>query len=563
MATVAKLDVQIGAKTDGLNRGLKGTQRNLNNFGKSVNKLGVRMLAAFSVVQIGKFLNEATKLEGQIQSVERAFARLGDKNLLEDLQRATGNTVNQLELMQQAVMASNFRIPMKTLTAGLEFATLRAKETGQEIDFLVNSFTVGLGRRSIMILDNLGLSMIEIQKEVKKVGDFSVAVGNIIEREMAKAGKSIRSSADRTAELGAEFTNLKIEIGEKLNPAFDTLKERMTEGLKSLTKILNEETIPAWQKWVGLVTPSVKRKAFDSASALAAAREELEFLKDIDKLNLENVAETVSRLYGDDKRLRKFTGDLVEYGKALFNIADAGGGDAGDKITKIVTSLSTLREELKGINALMEGTDISDTGKLIALQDMRAEIETQIAGLEGLSLAQKKALNPPLDGLQGLKAELLDVTDAVAGVSTAIEETGNTWESTGALTWRDMIEVTDSLRMAMEGMFIGIGEAIGDLISSSSGIEGFFLNLLDIIAQFAALLGKVLIAAGIAFVGSGFFAGAGAALIAAGTGLTILGQVGSNLIQKQNVNVSGQLRVSGNDLVTVVGRGGEFRSGVT
>lgn len=98
----------------------------------------------------------------------RAFEALDRPDLLDNLRKATKGTVNDLELMKAANMAKDFRIPLEDLGKYLEFAQLKAQQTGQSVEYMTNSIVTGLGRKSVLILDNLGLSAAEINEQMAK-----------------------------------------------------------------------------------------------------------------------------------------------------------------------------------------------------------------------------------------------------------------------------------------------------------------------------------------------------------------------------------------------------------
>lgn len=82
---------------------------------------------------------------------------------------------------------------------------------------------MGISRKSIPILDNLGISAQQVQDEFKKTGDFAEAVGNIINESMGEAGETILTTAERQAQLRTEIENTKVEIGERLLPVINSL----------------------------------------------------------------------------------------------------------------------------------------------------------------------------------------------------------------------------------------------------------------------------------------------------------------------------------------------------
>ena len=99
--------------------------------------------------------------------------------------------------------ANMFKISLNTLPSPLKFATIRAAETGQEVDYLVNSIIDGIGRQSPLILDNLGLSAIDVRTEFKKTGDMATAVANIIDRDLGNSVTSIDEATSAVQRLQA------------------------------------------------------------------------------------------------------------------------------------------------------------------------------------------------------------------------------------------------------------------------------------------------------------------------------------------------------------------------
>lgn len=165
-----------------------------------------------------EWVKEGTKLAANADGVRHAFEKLNRPGLLDDLREATKNTVNDLELMKAAVQAKDFRIPLEDLGKYLQFAQMKAQQTGQSVEYMTNSIVTGLGRKSLLILDNLGLSAAEINEEIAITGDLMKAVANIVDRQLSKAGENYVSAADKAAQKTAELQNRQMEIGRLLLP---------------------------------------------------------------------------------------------------------------------------------------------------------------------------------------------------------------------------------------------------------------------------------------------------------------------------------------------------------
>ena len=153
----------------------------------------------------------------EAEGVKMAFDRLNKPGLLENLREATHNTVNDLELMKQAVKFDNFNLSLEQMGTFLAFAQQQAKDTGQDVNYLVDSIVTGLGRKSLPILDNLGLSAQDIKERMKETGDMTQAVAQIIEERMKDAGDYVETAADRAAQAQARLDNAMKDLGETFN----------------------------------------------------------------------------------------------------------------------------------------------------------------------------------------------------------------------------------------------------------------------------------------------------------------------------------------------------------
>ena len=178
--------------------------------------------AAGAVANLGSemydMVQKGVELAKQGEGIRIAFERLGRGDILDGLREATHGTVTDLELMKAAVKFNDFKLPLDELGTMLAFAQQKAKDTGQSVDFLVESIVNGLGRKSLMILDNLGLSATEVKERMAETGDMTKAVGDIIREQMAKAGDYVETAAERAAQANVSLQNKMEELGRKFAP---------------------------------------------------------------------------------------------------------------------------------------------------------------------------------------------------------------------------------------------------------------------------------------------------------------------------------------------------------
>ena len=168
--------------------------------------------------EMGDMVVQGIELAKQGEGIRIAFERLGRGDIMDGLREATHGTVTDVELMKAAVKFNDFKLPIEELGTMLAFAQQKAKDTGQSVDYMVDSIVTGLGRKSLMILDNLGLSAAEIKDKMAQTGDMTKAVGAIIREQMAKAGDYIETAADKATEANVRLKNAMTELGDALTP---------------------------------------------------------------------------------------------------------------------------------------------------------------------------------------------------------------------------------------------------------------------------------------------------------------------------------------------------------
>lgn len=227
------IDFKIGADLKQFRSGMQNIDHSLKRLSGGFSALGASIGAAFVVDAIRDFAMESINLASQAEGVKAAFDRLNDPMLLNKLQEATAGTVSDLKLMQTAVKAQNFRIPMDTLAKGLEFAQRRAQATGESVDYMVDSFVTGLGRKSVMILDNLGISASELKEKMEGGATMAEAVGKIMDEEFARAGDRVVTTSMKIDQQKASIENLKTEIGQGLMPVYEGFLDLTNKFLKA------------------------------------------------------------------------------------------------------------------------------------------------------------------------------------------------------------------------------------------------------------------------------------------------------------------------------------------
>lgn len=181
------------------------------------------------VGNIKDFVREGIRIAGVAQGIDEAFSRIANKDYLSSLREQTKGLLNDNFLKKFTVQANNLGIPIEHMGKLLAFAQQRAKDTGESVEYLSESIVKGLGRKSVLILDNLGLSSVRINEEFKRTGDFVAAVTKIVDEEMSKVGKSLDTAAEADVRRAVRWQNLQERIGGYL-VKFSDMRNKIESG---------------------------------------------------------------------------------------------------------------------------------------------------------------------------------------------------------------------------------------------------------------------------------------------------------------------------------------------
>lgn len=475
------LFIKLGLQKGEFDKGIDDAKKKTSAFGDSMKKLGgmiAGVFAADKIIQFGKqVFNVATQAEGVIT----AFNKIGTAQDLNILRESVKGTVSDLELMKRAVMASNFGIPVKELGRLFEFAAKRAQDTGQSIDYLVDSIVIGIGRKSPLILDNLGISAVQLKEKLKGVGietasvaDITRAVGDIAEESFTKTGKLADTLGAKVQTLSASWENLKLTLSGLFSNS-KMIKDDLDDWSK-LIRIWQSKEVSAWEKFLASFSGVQASKIFEKM-----------------KLN-ESVAGWLNQ------KDEESTGAPWEKPKE-------------DPIVK------TAKEQLDAIRKVNE--------ELEAQRILRQEFK-------GEKMTELTPIGTP-DRLTGATPTAATFLGNMDSMLNDVAEKRKKWTEEELQSWTDF---TNDLNNVIAS---GMGDAIGSLAEGFGAMIGsgqwdwknFGANILKTVGQFMQTLGGLFVAYGIANLkfmkallagptplGAGLAIAAGIGLIAAGAAIS-------------------------------------------
>lgn len=353
---------------------------------QAINKVKELISAGIEWVKTG--IDMASMAEG----VRRAFKQLGQAGLLDNLREQTKGLTSDFKLMESAVKADKYKIPIEQVGNLLEFARRRAVDMGKDIDDFQKRIIEGIGKQSKVILDDLGLSSVEISNIVAKEGSFAKGVIALVNEELEKQGDLPLTAADKAQRASVKWENAQQKVGEsflwiqdlwselsgsiadRVNEFASTYLPRLMQKLVNLynwfVDFYNESVafrfiLESSVLTVGLLYDALKgmfKMGINSAASLGKALKaaftlNLSDLEKITQNYFDNNRKTFSTFIADAKKEWQSFDESVKRGKleymvmpeetpvALRTGSGGTGGDSGNKNTKKLKEAQNLALE--------------------------------------------------------------------------------------------------------------------------------------------------------------------------------------------------------------------------
>lgn len=514
MGILGELWVKLGLRNEDFRRSVQDSKKEVNGFASYIKKLSGAIGAAFSVKKIIDFTHQTAELANKASGVKKAFDKLNSPGLLSDLRKATMGTVDDLQLMQRAVQANNFKIPLDQLATYLEFATKRANETGESVDYLVNSIIMGLGRQSLLILDNLGFSATEIRNKMKEGGSMADAVGAIIKEQMGEGAAEINKATLATEQLKAAWTNFMLAIGEGTAPVWNAIKSDLATVISMATTFLNSdfsflETLYAIvNPTQGLRKLARQGEEFDGPAVdpanLEAARKEREEAEKKAKLQ----AEAAAKAAEEAQRRSQIITNLKDEIAAKEQLRDLSANE--DEIRQLNDEIAAMKERLKILQMSTEEYKKYRNEQMKPIPEMQSGLsgifdtkyleQNANKGAKILDEASKQwkektiQLNGEAIAQQQVTLEAINALNSAitSGVTASLSELANV---IGGVENADVGSVVSALLSPLADACISAGMLI---MTTGKGIEAMRDGLISFFGGNAIAAGAAMMAIGVA-----------------------------------------------------------------
>jgi len=453
----------------------KGATSAINSIQLKLKDVAAAAGLAFGLKEVFEFGKELVNLSGEAAGVERAFYRLSDAMTLQKLRESTHNTVSDLELMKQAVKAEAFGIPIQKMGQLFEFAAARAQATGQSVDYLVDSIITGIGRKSPMILDNLGISAISLGEklngtsvEAASVGEVTDAVGRIAQEQLEKMGGYAETASTKIGQIGTTWENIKKQLAtdENFSSAVSGIADTLKNDLQDwgdMIAVWQSDQFSGWEKFMGTLSETWGRALIKQMKAQKEAGKVVDMYNEMyanARLGADQAATATNAV----------TEAIVAQGNKVVAVLSL------EQIQqKSIKTYADLGERIGEYNKLLDTADITNTSYI-------RTVYAEITALE----AKKKAFED--------LAKPLVVREAVPAALPTISATQVEWrkipatatDDTNALTNAnyELIDSYNQIAYAAGAAFDTMGNKIVEGLGlAEDGFEGFLGGMIQTVAK--------------------------------------------------------------------------------
>ena len=389
--------VRLSLESSQYEQKIRGAKKQFEDFTASIG-INMKKMTAYGMA-VGVAASAINKLTGDLseciaqctelakagEGVRIAFERLNNPGLLDNLRKATHGTVTDIELMKAAVKFNDFKLPVEELGTMLAFAQQKAKDTGQSVDYMVDSIVTGLGRKSLMILDNLGLSAAEIKTKMAETGDMTKAVGEIIREQMSNAGDYVETAADRATQADVQLKNAMEDLGRTFQPLSDAGTSMFKNLEIEALNLLNNAVKPL----INALTAAGRMRSLYNAQSKTNNAKIQEFLGGLANSEMPERQHQINLAYYD-KQINSFKQYLADYKTWQKDKTAVGAYDRMQAFTKStgLSMYSDVQEQMEVLKK--QKADYANAAKDILNTKVKIDTTEAAQSLDGLKKKLKE-----------------------------------------------------------------------------------------------------------------------------------------------------------------------------
>ena len=256
--------------TKGVDRTTKSVKKGEKGWGRMWKTIGIGAVVLGGLTTAIYALSKAwtgARQAAEVQVQAKAFANLANsyaktsKELMDGLREASKHTVSDMQLMTTASRAILLGLPIGKLTQLMEVARGASKAMGTSVSSAFSDISLGIGRQSRLILDNLGI----IVRVGSAYAAYAARIGTTadaltdFEKKQAFANAAIEQGLDikrraetgqldfqdRLAQVATSIENTALQWKAMFLAIFITIQEFLIDsGIAGEFKTLFDVTFP-------------------------------------------------------------------------------------------------------------------------------------------------------------------------------------------------------------------------------------------------------------------------------------------------------------------------------
>lgn len=217
-----------------------------------------------------------------VEPIRNSFKKLAtdSDNFLKSLNKSTEGTVSDFELMANANKALLLGIEQNNLSDLFKNAAIVGQAAGRTTTEAIQDITLGIGRQSKLILDNLGIIVKaeeaydnyaaahnkltkDLTEEEKRTAFTEAAMAALEQRAKSLGGTLSNTTSKSIEQLKASLANMGLKIGDMLLPGLNKIVDYVNDSLLPVfeTKVmpfLENTLIPLFKDGFESIIPALQ-----------------------------------------------------------------------------------------------------------------------------------------------------------------------------------------------------------------------------------------------------------------------------------------------------------------
>lgn len=259
---------KVGSSIGDLGKSVGGVERTLSSFSGALENVGKSLTFRLTVPLVGagiavsSFLKDAGKLESVTDAFNTMTKSWGinAQRLIDSVQKASRNTVSEADVMRGGLKLMSLVGKEalgdfgKTFPKIAELAKKASRVTGAEVSFMLESIINGVGRNSVMWLDNTGI-VVKADEAYKKMADslkintteltVSQQKQALLNAWIEKAEKTYKDVAVTSGGYAGTLEKLTSDMEDQKDKLALALLPTFTDFLKKVLIPLSKDILPA------------------------------------------------------------------------------------------------------------------------------------------------------------------------------------------------------------------------------------------------------------------------------------------------------------------------------